>query len=944
MFLRSWTTFCVVIGVVQLILSVLSVLQHDTILSDLLRQRISVMAQTTAASFKPIVDLGLPLSTIRNGDSIVARPKTTDPAVRAVHVFTPTGAIAYSTDPAHPDAISNEILQTMRSSGGVRWSLETSDQLYSGFNVVRRDGQLAGAVVVSYPKRLLHTASQVLAGEVARAAFATWVGFSLLSYIVLRLMMWAPQQRLQRIDDLARGDADGASASDPSAPILRAGFWGRLFESELRQLSHDLSAARGRYVEAQSDLAALVEDGDGTSTLHTQGPVAETAIAANPSRSLARRIAARLAPAAAVMIVLSAILLGLITLSVVNRSVEPELAARTNLIATVVGEDVQRAVAAGAPLDQLVDAESYFSEMLKQMPEIAYVAIATGRVVLEAGKPINPYVAPPSARNGVLSHPILEDGKQIAYVVIDVDPAFIAKKFADVFLDMGVIVAVAILIAYEVMVLLSSRSLTAALDRLQRLATMQAAGDFSKRVAAGTRTSVDRATGLLVRRAEQLNSAFADAFNRLGTSAALSARLADIGQRFGLSARGTPTLLRFSYFTDLRLALFLFAAADEMPLSFMPLYTRAAYNPIPWLPQSVLISLPLAAYLCAIVLVSPYARPLSARLGPRRLLLLAAIPTLAAHLWLFVAASVPEIIAARLILGAGYAVVTLACQDYVIDNTPRDERDRSLGIFSTVLFGGIFCGTALGGVLADRLGQANVFLISAALVTMSALLIFSLLEDTGGRRTVAVVRPPLLASLANLRFAALVFGIALPSNIVLQAFVSYTVALSLDRLGASPADIGRTLMVYFLAVALVGPLSGRAAERGVPLSYVAVVGAIIPAAALLVAAMWPTQVTIFVAVLASGIGSGMVRGAQVSLAVSLAETDLQKLGVDAVLGALRTIERFGSIAGLVVVAAIAGLYGYVAATTLVAALLLGGLIVFGLAEGLGRPRVEQAAQ
>jgi predicted MFS family arabinose efflux permease len=402
--------------------------------------------------------------------------------------------------------------------------------------------------------------------------------------------------------------------------------------------------------------------------------------------------------------------------------------------------------------------------------------------------------------------------------------------------------------------------------------------------------------------------------------------------RYGLSLNG-PTTLRFSYFTDLRLALFLFAAADELPLSFMPLYTRAAHNPFPWLSESVLISLPLAGYLLAIVLVSPFARPLVHWLGPRRLLILAAAPTIAAHLWLYWATSVPEIVASRSILGVGYAFVTLACQDYVIDNTPRDERDRSLGMFSTVLFGGIFCGAALGGVLADRLGKANVFLLSAAFVLISALLIFSLLADTasrGDKPRAKASRPPLLASLRNRHFAALVFGIAIPGNVCLQAFICYLVALTLDSLGASPADIGRTLMVNFLAIALVGPLAGRAAERGIPVTVVALSGGILCGISLLAAAVWPSQIAIFLAVLGSGIGSGMVRGAQVSLSMSIAETELKHLGADPVLGALRTIERFASIAGLLLVAAVAGLYGYAIATATVAALALGGAMLFGL--------------
>ncbi|WP_192360167.1 MFS transporter [Mesorhizobium mediterraneum] len=944
MLLRSWITFSVVIALLQAVVGLLSVLQHNAVLSDLLRQRISVIAQTTATSFKPIIDLGLPISMIRNGDAIVARALETDDEVKAVHALNPSGIIVYSTDASRPKEVPREVLQAMQFSKDVKWSTETGEQIYSGFNVVGRDGATSGAVLVAYPKDRLEAASQAIMRKVVRNALVIWAAFSALSYVLLSLLLATPQRRLARLEGVARGEPDAQIGVNGNMKTSGSGaFWRDLFGPQIRQLDANLADARRQYDEASRELGAFespaAEDRQAESdSVVATSPTPETEVASNPSRSLARQIASRLAPLAAVLMVSSALVLGIITLGNVNRSIEPELSARTNLIATVVGEDVQRALATGVPLDSLVSAESFFADMLKQLPEIAYVAVATGRVVLEVGERIDPYLAPPRERKGVRSHPIMHNGEEIAYVVIDVDPAFISKKFLDVFLDMGVVVVVAVLIAFEIMVLMSSRSLTAALDRLQRLAAMQAAGDFSKRAIVGARTAIDRAAQVLIERAEGLSAQFAAAWQGAGGSDMGRTRLAALQARYGLSLNG-PATLRFSYFTDLRLALFLFAAADELPLSFMPLYTRAAHNPFPWLSETVLISLPLAGYLLAIVLVSPFARPLARWLGPRRLLILAAAPTIAAHLWLYLASSVPEIVASRTMLGVGYAFVTLACQDYVIDNTPRDERDRSLGMFSTVLFGGIFCGTALGGVLADRLGQSNVFLLSATFVLISALLIFSLVADTASRgdgTRAKAARPPLLAALRNWHFAALVFGIAIPGNVCLQAFISYLVALTLDSLGASPADIGRTLMVYFLAIALVGPLAGRAAERGISVSAVALSGGLLCGISLLTAAIRPSEITIFLAVLGSGVGSGMVRGAQVSLSMSIAETELKHLGADPVLGALRTIERFASIAGLLLVATVAGLFGYAVAIAVVAALALGGALLFGLSV-LGKP-------
>ena len=170
------------------------------------------------------------------------------------------------------------------------------------------------------------------------------------------------------------------------------------------------------------------------------------------------------------------------------------------------------------------------------------------------------------------SHPILHNGEEVAYVVIDIDPRFIAKRFRDVFLDVGVVTLVTVLLAYEIMLLLTSRSLTAGLDRLQRLAAMQAAGDFSRRVLIGTRGVVGRVTRVLVDRTETLHREFASARAAVGPVGCET--LDRLGKRHGLSEAG-PGTLRVSYFTDIRLALFLFAAADELPLAFLPRSTPA---------------------------------------------------------------------------------------------------------------------------------------------------------------------------------------------------------------------------------------------------------------------------------------------------------------------------------------------------------------------------------
>ena len=109
---------------------------------------------------------------------------------------------------------------------------------------------------------------------------------------------------------------------------------------------------------------------------------------------------------------------------------------------------------------------------------------------------------------------------------------------------------------------------------------------------------------------------------------------------------------------------------------------------------------------------------------------------------------------------------------------------------------------------------------------------------------------------------------------------------------------------------------------------------------------WGSQLGIFLAVWIAGIGHGMVRGPQVSIALSVAETDLAHLGSNAVLGSLRTLERGGSIMGLVLVALVSSYFGYAVAIAVIGIWVLAGVAVFvvSLLIGSRLPAVRRGEQ
>jgi len=922
---RSWITFTAIIATVLIVLALLSSLQHNALYSDLIRQRLSVVAQTAADSFRPIVELGLPISMVRNANEVLDRAQQTDSQITAIHVFNPSGIIVHTTDPENPARVPDAVIQAQTLSEGDLWSVESESALFSGINILNSAGTTVGSIVVVYPKQEFDAHSTAMVKHIAFTTLALLAIFSSAAWILLRLRLAGAIRALSRLGSLLsaiRQPFVGTESVQPMTETQAAklGF----LRADIETMEENFQRASENYDSAMSVLGNADDALNKNSHIDTNdGDAPAVVVAANPDTSLARLIARKLMPWAGLLVIGSALVLGILAIGTINQSIEPEVTKRTTLMGTVINQNIQRAVSAGVPLDQLVGAEQYFGKFLREFPEVAYIGVATGRIILEAGeRQVDIYGPHRSSKNSV-AYPIKSGADQIGYIIIDIDKGYIASEFENVLLDLVVVALVAILLAFEVLVVMMSVSLTAPFNRLQHLVTLQAKGDFSSRIETGGGGVINSVAAMLSERSERMHRGFTQALARhVPGNDSKHQSLDQLKSRFGLTTR-RPKLILFSYLNDIRMPLFLVGAADELPLAFFPLFTRAADNPLTWLDLGVVISLPLAGYLIAIMVGSPYARPLADRFGHRKLLLLASLPIIASHLGLYFSSNVVEIVLFRTVSGFGYAIFVLACQDYVLDIMPKQQRSQSLGIYSGVLFAGVFCGTAMGGVLADRLGMDTVFVVSAVLVLFSGILIYRLMPrhrvlQTSADDKALPTGVSIWTPLRNHRFTSLVFGIAIPANVLMQAFICYLVALYLNELGASAADTGRTLMVFFLMIALMGPAAARVTDGRLDPALVVVLGSV----------LWGTQLGMFFAVWIAGIGHGMVRGPQVSVAMTIAEDNLAELGPNAVLGSLRTLERGGSIVGLILVAWIGSNSGYPAAIAVVGVWCLVGVAAF----------------
>ncbi|OHV81374.1 MFS transporter [Ensifer sp. LCM 4579] len=922
---RIWTAMIGVIAATLGVLSILCILQHDAILSQLIRQRLAVTVEVAARPFRSVVELGLPVSMMRNKLALLERARASDTAISDVVLFNPTGIVIEQSGSGKVERVTQEIVDVQAKYISRRWGLETDRDLISGTSILDDDGVVLGGILAVYPKSELDARSASVAQQIVVGAMGLFVLFTGIAYLMVRARVDAAGGGLRRLE----GTLVAIGGTPTETPAAAGRHNGRALPEQialaLSKLQEQLEAASEKYRRA---LQALGSE-EAEATAHSSAGPREVVPVGVPERAATRSFARRLTPVIAVLTLGSSLTLGYLAYLSISDSFRPEIARRTQLIGSIATTDIQRTVEAGVPVEGLVGAGEYFGHLLADFPEISYFAVLTDRPVIEVGQ------AQLGGGADRTVFPILVDGVRIGELVTETNLDYIAAQFRDVVLDLGVVVLVILLFAFELIVVMMSRSVTGPLDRLQHLAELQAAGDFSKRLVATGRNVVERLGSLLSERAERLNVLAAAAIRRSAAGLDRSQVVA-LEPEFRLSGR-RPAVMRFCSLTDVRLPLFLFAMADELPLSFFSLYARAQANPFTSLGEGVVIGLPLAAYLGAALLGALLARPLGQRMGYRRLFIAAALATFFAKLGLCLADNIIEVIVSHGINGLAFALASLACQDYVLDMLPKGARSRSISLFRATLFSGVFAATALGGILADRLGQRPVFAACAVLSVVSAFLIWRMLPVGGSTphaeqssETEDKLSFNILAPMRSPIFAAVALGSVIPLAIVDHVFISYLLALQMDALGASISEIARVMMFFFLALILGGYAEGRLPTWLAAPSLLLTTCSITTGVSLLIAGLFPSTWSTLAASIGAGIALGLAGGPQTTLVMDAAEGPLAHLGTSAVLGTIRVIERGGAITGLMVIGSMTDTAGYSGAAGIIGMTALAGAGLFAV--------------
>lgn len=626
--------------------------------------------------------------------------------------------------------------------------------------------------------------------------------------------------------------------------------------------------------------------------------------------------------------VLAAVIaLGAFSLLAIDRAVEPALEKSTRLVGSVVRDELQQALGHGIPLNAIVGLERHLEETLQQFDQVDRIAVhdLSGTPLAQAGNEQG-RLLPGLGTGEAFVLPVFSGGGRVADIVVDTSPGFIRTRLQEVFLDVLVVALVAIVVALEVVQAVMASTFVKPLDRTLYLLREQCEGRFLHRV---------KPVGIsgLARLARRFSDHAVDLSQRL------AALPAGRGARFGRRERvwiasGYPAPLRLSDVTDMRLALFLFSAATEVATAFLPLYAQAAERPS-WLPSEWAASMPLVVYLLGLALLSPLAGGLARRFGPRRLFLAAILPTAAALIGMGASDSVVGITLGRLLLAVCYALATIACQEYALRAAPRRAWGGAAGTSVAVIFGGVFCGSALGGLLAERFGVGAAFATGAAIVMLAGvagqLAMRGRAGDADGAQPSAdPARSPGTPRLGSWspRLFVLLLGITAPMHATVAIVVWYLTPLLLAEQGAGTATVARVVMLYYLAAVILGPGVTRLSDSRIGARGLVVAGVLLAGLAVLALSRWQGAGAAALAMAGLGTAHTLLRSPLYTLVLG------SSLGAPSVLPLLRMIERLAAMLGLLSSVALLSVFGIDATLRLVAAAVLVGGALYTLHEAL----------
>lgn len=624
----------------------------------------------------------------------------------------------------------------------------------------------------------------------------------------------------------------------------------------------------------------------------------------------------------ALLLSCAALLLSYLALRHFERDLPPEMARTVAAVAYSTNAVLASANNQGIPFEEMVGVDEFLQSVRKENPDLSYMVITDGRKRILYQSGLQDLRADPAlqqaitqdisaihtARHGAWFHtamPLVFRQHLVGYLHVGQKAALIEHKLQEVTYDVLTVLLVASLIAVEVLRFVLTFTIATPAQVMRDFLQKIRNGDFSNYLPHEQLAGVGQLSAHFNRIVARMNQRF----QQLNTSAH---HIRDSLAGFQFHSPGQHKVLSSAALDHIRWPFFLLIFADSLSLSFFPVFVGQFYSPDFGIPKSLVVGLPISMFMFTWALSMPWAGSWSDHVGHRRAFAVGASVTTCGLILTAFAQTLFDLLLWRSITAIGYGLVFITAQGYVTQNTPPAERTKGMAMFLSTFFAGSLSGSAIGGILADRLGYDKTILLSALLSAASAFFVLRFLRarkaDTAARKKFCMA--DLKRLLRHPQFAAITFLAAVPAKIALTGFLYYSVPLYLKLLGNNQSTIGRVMMAYGLAIILFSPLIAKLADRVGHLRWFVSVGGFAASLAMFVICYFDNMFGLLLSVSLLGIAHAIGVSPQLALINDFCRDVVAEVGAGTASGIFRLIERIGNVLGPIIAALLIAHFGF----------------------------------
>ena len=680
-----------------------------------------------------------------------------------------------------------------------------------------------------------------------------------------------------------------------------------------------------------------------------------------------RGILGRLVLLAIIVLLLGQIVVAWFAVTGFERAFEPQLSQKAGVVGRAVTDQIEFVVGdLGIPPDELVGVDPFLDKVLASNADIEYLILldtssetrfarGLSSETLERVLPLLPGADSEAGSrieaadfiNSVF--PITADGRVVAVLHVGVSGEYVRGRMSELLYEAITVIVVSLLVTLEFLMFLMSIRVSGPMERIETMLADGARGFFSNQLAMRARDEIGDLVAAFNRALRGLRQRYEDF--HFDVREIKDAQIdKNIAHRIQAACQQVEDRYRFTGGMELRprnamqirVPLFLFMFAEELPRSFLPLFVARLSPADAVISDELLFGLPITLFMLAGALMVPFGGALADRFGARRVFLAGIVPATLGYAGTFLAQGYYDLVGWRILAGIGYGLIFIAAQAWVADNTDERNRAQGMTVFVGAVFAATICGPSIGGILADRIGFEATFLISAGLATVSGLIVYAMLDgDVSGRavRRTAFGGEEWRALLSDSRLFAVTVFAAVPGKLILAGFLFYLVPLYLSELGNRQSVIGWMIMLYGVSTLACMPFAARFADRSGRHAAVVAVGGVLTGlgclASLSETAVGGPSNAVMIAILALGFGHALSLTSQIAIVQEVASHH-GGLGQASVIGAYRLVERGGMVLGPIVAGALAASFGYQGAIVGIGIIVLVSIVFYMIMMSLSR--------